>query len=478
MSTTKSKLKRLCMSNQVIMDEDGYELASTSKSNLLSHMIDSYGGINSLLSSVTNTLKYIPKFRNNKALSIIGRTVTMSMVAYDMITKVKEYYDEKSNTVNDLKAEYIHNVLGNDEKEYLYRYDANELKISSEHIDWLLNPHNEKMGGIAIQSYYDLLAGKKYTLLPGSKQFGILIEYNETLMLLEIEQMSMLNSTLYTFKKLWTLDSEEVNGAVDTMNARYMDSVGFEDNVITYDGMNIITRERSNIIDFDITSIEFDRVHNDIKTTLDNGNRRGILFTGNPGTGKTSVLLKLEEVLTEYPILYITASNLNDEYAISRLETFMHNIGKCVVFIEDMDALEIDKKTKRIAPILSLLDNSRNMSPVVFIATINDASLITPSIVRTGRFDEVIEIEEPSTNEEIYSIMSVAWMRHADVNLNRDLSFITYMRLKWHKFTQSDYCEIVQKMHLHKHEFNDKNVISAMKDLIKSKNAFKKYQTK
>lgn len=461
---------------------DEEDIATSGKggknNNVVKHLIDSYGGINSLMTSIANIVKYIPKFKHHKQISFIGRGVSISMVIYDLIVKIKAYYDEKNSSVQDEKTEYIHTILNNDDREYRYRYDSHELRVTGEHIDWMINPHNDEMGGISIKSYYDLTAGKKYNQIPGAKSFGILVDFKETLMLLEVDQMNVLGSQIYTFKKLWTLDSEHVKVLVDTMNARYMDSVGFDDNVIAYDGINIITRPRSNSVDFDIESIDFDRIVKNISTVLDEGGRRGILFTGNPGTGKTSVLLKLEEVMKDYPILYITANNLNDEYAINRLESFIHNIGKCIVLIEDMDSLEIERKTRKIAPMLGLLDNSRNMSPVVFVATINDASLITPSIARTGRFDEVIEIKEPSTSKEIYSILNTAWMRQADVNLHKDLSFMTYARLKRNKLTQSDYCELVQKLHLKKQDFNDANVIQAMKELVVSKRAFKKYAKK
>ena len=425
---------------------------------------------------MSSFVKYVPKLKENKILNVVGKGFTVGMFAYDMAVKIKGYYEEKSDSVSDQKNEYINAILDNTEDdEYVYRFDSLEMKITSEHIHWLVNPHNEDMGGIEIKSYYDLAEGKTYNSIPATKLFGVVVDYKSSRILLEIEQLLVLGTTLYTFKKMWSLESEHVKSLVDTMNARYMDSVGFDDNVISYDGMNIITRKRSNSVDFDIHSIDFERIVGNIKTTLDNDQRRGILFTGNPGTGKTSVLLKLEEVLVDYPVMYITANNLNDEYTITRLETFMHNIGKCVVLIEDMDSLEIERKTKKIAPLLSLLDNSRNLSPVVFIATINDASLITPSIARTGRFDEIIEIKEPSTNREIRSILHTAWMRGADVNISRDLSFVTYYRLKRHNLTQSDYCEIVKKIQLKNQLFSDATVIESMRELVKSKKTFKKY---
>jgi len=455
------------------------QVSENKSNNLIHHMIQSYGGITTLVPSMMTAVKYIPKLKDNKVLSFIGKAATVSMVVYDFIEKIKEYYDEKHDNVEDHKNAYIDLVLGVDsDTEYSYSYNHNEITLTSDHIMWLLNPHNnpDTMGGIVIKSFHELTSGKDYKTIPEVQLFAVLVEFGESLLLIEIDQISVLDTKLYTFKKLWTGNQELAHLLGDVIHARYLDSVGFEKNIVNYDGLKINTRPRLHTIDFDISSINFNDLVDKISMTLDNGGRRGYLFTGNPGTGKTSVLLKLEHTLTQYPLIYVTSKNLNDEYSIDRLELFIRNIGKCVILIEDMDSLEIDRKTKKIAPLLSLLDNSRNISSVVFVATINDSSLITPSIARTGRFDEIIEIKEPSKNKEIYDIMAVAWKRSFKTTLEGKLSFITYMRLKMHKLTQSDYCEIIQKLYLNTLEFNDKNIINAMKELVKSKNTFKKYK--
>jgi hypothetical protein len=116
----------------------------------------------------------------------------------------------------------------------------------------------------------------------------------------------------------------------------------------------------------------------------------------------------------------------------------------------------------------------------VFVATINDASLITPSIARTGRFDEVLEIKEPQSDLSIHKVLNTSWARIGG-NCGtfpeiEEISKLTYFRLKSKKFTQSDYCEISQKIQLWDECVCDKTIIRAMKEIMKAKKAFKKYQ--
>jgi AAA+ superfamily predicted ATPase len=250
--------------------------------------------------------------------------------------------------------------------------------------------------------------------------------------------------------------------------------------VITYNGYEIATRPRSEKVDIEIDTIDFDVLKHDITQILHEGKRRGYIFVGPPGTGKTTILVKLENELTEFPIMYATAANINDAMSIDRLSKFIINMGKCVIFIEDMDALEISVKNAKIAPLLTLLDNSRNHTSVVFVATINDASLITPSIARTGRFDEVLEIKPPQNDLSIYKVLSTSWKiigGSMDIFPEQtEISKFTYYRLKSKNFTQSDYCEISQKIQLWYKPVNDNTIIKAMKEILKAKKTFKKYK--
>jgi len=174
----------------------------------------------------------------------------------------------------------------------------------------------------------------------------------------------------------------------------YFESIGWDKNVLIYDNYRVNKRPRSENVVFDITNMDYEGFKRDITSTIANNNKRGILLVGNPGTGKTSILLKLENDLRTYPVIYVSSSQLNDEYSIAKLSEFIKNMAGSIVIIEDMDTLEVADKTKKFGPLLQLFDNSRADSSVVFIASINNAELIDESLIRTGRFDQIIDIKE------------------------------------------------------------------------------------
>lgn len=454
-----------------------------SDNNIIKHMIDSYGGITSIVSMAYQGLDKIPVLKNNKYLAGATKAFSIGMVVYDFYNKIKSYYDDKSESVEDLRDEYINSILELDEDDYVYRYNNREIHMTTEQIQWVLESHGDELDDVVIHGYYNLENGTKIPSIP-TGNFCTLFEYDNFKYLLEFScsgQDALIGGPLYSFKRGYVEEEGHMNQFIDTLNALYMDSMGFDKNIILYDGYSIMTRPRSELIDFEVNTVDFGKLQKRIVRVLDEGGRRGFLFVGNPGTGKTTILLKLENTLTNYPIMYAKAENLNDERSIDRLSSFIKKMGKCIVFIEDMDALEIDQKTSKIAPLLSLLDNSRTNASVVFISTINDAGLVTESIVRTGRFDEVIEIHEPTENQQIFDILSTHWHKlHPNAEWGyptkcEDISWFTYLRLKRRRFTQSDYRELVQLIHMDDKELNNDTLINAMKTLVKSKKALSKY---
>ena len=133
----------------------------------------------------------------------------------------------------------------------------------------------------------------------------------------------------------------------------------------------------------------------------------------------------------------------------------------------------------------SYIDNSKDPIEVVFIATINDSCKLNYSIVRPGRFDEIIDVQEPKFNGEIYNVMKTHYNKqklknkhYADKEFIKQskISWMTFWRLKKYKFTQAEYCEIAQKIMLQKWNFNNKTFINSRDKLLDSRKSIKKYK--
>ena len=128
--------------------------------------------------------------------------------------------------------------------------------------------------------------------------------------------------------------------------------------------------------------------------------RRGYLFHGPPGTGKTS-LIKYLAVKFKTSIYYATASDLMGGAFAQSLTSIPQ--GSFVV-IEDIDRIfaqaklgkdEEDKKSLiDLAAFLNSTDGISSPHGLIFILTANDLNPIDPAVLRSGRIDQRIYLNE------------------------------------------------------------------------------------
>ena len=133
----------------------------------------------------------------------------------------------------------------------------------------------------------------------------------------------------------------------------------------------------------------------------------GILLYGPPGTGKTS-MAKAISTLLNYDIYTV---NMNHFVAsvIPDIKTYVEDRNGVIILLEDIDYIfgkrekEFTQEEKaRSNALLQLLDGAESMPNVVFIATTNDLDSLDEAIIRDGRFDLKIcmdNIDEPTAKE-------------------------------------------------------------------------------
>ena len=133
--------------------------------------------------------------------------------------------------------------------------------------------------------------------------------------------------------------------------------------------------------------------------------RRGYLFYGPPGNGKTSVL----RVMASHQA--ISAHSLdfsNEELDNGALTTVFEEAGRCapsLVLFEDLDRLygqtiTGDNRTRiTLQHLLNCLDGLAQHEGVIVVATANDATALDPAILRRpGRFDRTVPFRPPTAD--------------------------------------------------------------------------------
>lgn len=127
--------------------------------------------------------------------------------------------------------------------------------------------------------------------------------------------------------------------------------------------------------------------------------KRGYLFYGSPGNGKTSLCLALAKYLNKD----IQFLNLNDLEKDSSLFTVFNSIkNNSILVIEDVDAIfgkrNGDSKVS-FSSLLNCMDGAFYKHGIITIMTTNHIDVIDPALIREGRIDIKLNIDNPEKKE-------------------------------------------------------------------------------
>jgi len=169
---------------------------------------------------------------------------------------------------------------------------------------------------------------------------------------------------------------------------------------------------------------------------------KGIMLTGPPGTGKT-LLAKALANQSNVNFISIKGAELLSKYvgesekAVREVFQKAKQVSPAIIFFDEMDALapkRSDADSNRVSErvvsqLLSELDGIEELVDVFVLASTNRVDMVDPAILRSGRFDMIIEIPPPNESEilDILTIHTKQKPLEKDVNLEKLAAKMTGM---------------------------------------------------
>jgi chaperone BCS1 len=117
--------------------------------------------------------------------------------------------------------------------------------------------------------------------------------------------------------------------------------------------------------------------------------RRGYLFSGPPGTGKSSCALCLAGELNS-PLCFLSLSGKksSDEWLI---DSFSRLTDRSIVLFDDFDRVNLGEGGITMSGILNVLDGAIGQTGKIIVMVANDISKIQAVMLRPGRIDRRFE---------------------------------------------------------------------------------------
>ncbi|MBI2447834.1 MAG: CDC48 family AAA ATPase [Candidatus Omnitrophica bacterium] len=183
-------------------------------------------------------------------------------------------------------------------------------------------------------------------------------------------------------------------------------------------------------------AVEWPLKYSDVFKKANTNPTKGILLYGTPGTGKT---LLAKAVATESGVNFISVKGPSliskyigeSERAIREVFKTAKQASPTIIFFDEIESLvpvrgsdggNSTHVTERvISQFLTEMDGIEELRGVVILAATNRLDLIDPALLRSGRFDLLVELPEPDeeTREEIFKIHTKNKPLASDVDLKR-----------------------------------------------------------
>ena len=164
--------------------------------------------------------------------------------------------------------------------------------------------------------------------------------------------------------------------------------------------------------------VEHSHMRDDLYDQVGLARPRGILFAGPSGTGKTAMARALSGE-KQLPLIAIDGPQLyskwlgESEKALREVFKKARRAAPCLLFFDTIDALapalgeggrgdqNSDVSQRILSQLLREIDNLRDVKGVILLAATNRPERVEPSLLRSGRFDYVVQFAKPAAADRV-----------------------------------------------------------------------------
>ena len=159
--------------------------------------------------------------------------------------------------------------------------------------------------------------------------------------------------------------------------------------------------------------VEHSHIRSEVYAKVGLAPPRGILLTGPSGTGKTAMARALSGE-KQIPLIAIDGPQLYSKW-LGESERALRDVFKkarraapCILFFDTIDAVApkfggdqfgTDVYHRMLSQLLREIDNLRDVKGVILLAATNRPERIEPALLRSGRFDYVLQFTMPNLAE-------------------------------------------------------------------------------
>ena len=212
---------------------------------------------------------------------------------------------------------------------------------------------------------------------------------------------------------------------------------------------------------------------------------KGILLAGPPGTGKT-LLAKAVASSTNATFLGIVGSELAQKYIgeggrmVRELFDLASQKAPSIIFIDEIDSIgskRLDSTTsgdrevqRTLMQLLAEMDGFESVKNVKIIAATNRPELLDAALLRSGRFDRIVNLPLPDKDAR-ESILAVH-TKNTPLSKNVDLNFISN---KTDEFSGAELKSVIVEAAMiaisdNRNKVNKKDIVKSIEIINKKKN--------